>query len=55
MSGPINIASESEWSSLLSGTNVVIADCTFEHSANTHMITNTTSTKSTPTGVVPAR
>ncbi|KAF5678020.1 37S ribosomal Rsm22 [Fusarium circinatum] len=26
MSGPINIASESEWSSLLSGTNVVIAD-----------------------------
>ncbi|KAM5377622.1 hypothetical protein BFJ71_g9997 [Fusarium oxysporum] len=26
MSGPINIASEPEWSSLLSGTNVVIAD-----------------------------
>ncbi|KAI1032345.1 hypothetical protein LB503_010736 [Fusarium chuoi] len=26
MSGPVNIASESEWSSLLSGTNVVIAD-----------------------------
>ncbi|KAG5782368.1 hypothetical protein H9Q73_003976 [Fusarium xylarioides] len=26
MSGPINVASESEWSSLLSGTNVVIAD-----------------------------
>ncbi|KAI1044015.1 hypothetical protein LB505_010860 [Fusarium chuoi] len=26
MSGPVNIASESEWSGLLSGTNVVIAD-----------------------------
>ncbi|KAF4454129.1 putative RSM22-mitochondrial ribosomal protein, small subunit [Fusarium austroafricanum] len=26
MSGPINIGSESEWNSLLSGTNVVIAD-----------------------------
>lgn len=27
MSGPISIGSESEWSSLLAGTNVVIADC----------------------------
>ena len=27
MTGPISIGSESEWSSLLSGTNVVIADC----------------------------
>lgn len=44
MSGPVNIASESEWSGLLSGTNVVIADCTFEQSVNIHVTTNTTST-----------
>ncbi|PHH76680.1 hypothetical protein CDD83_4215 [Cordyceps sp. RAO-2017] len=28
MSGPINIGSSSEWQSLLSDTNVVVADCT---------------------------
>jgi len=28
MSGPISIGSVAEWQSLLSGTNVVVADCT---------------------------
>ncbi|PNP58807.1 hypothetical protein THARTR1_01055 [Trichoderma harzianum] len=28
MSGPINIGSDGEWQSLLSGTTVVVADCT---------------------------
>lgn len=28
MSGPVNIGSAAEWQSLLSDTNVVVADCT---------------------------
>lgn len=28
MSGPISIQSASEWQGILSGTNVVVADCT---------------------------
>jgi hypothetical protein len=36
MSGPISIASEAEWSTLLAGTNVVIADCMFNGPMDIH-------------------
>jgi hypothetical protein len=36
MSGPISIASEAEWSTLLAGTNVVIADCMYNDPTDIH-------------------
>lgn len=36
MSGPISIASEAEWSTLLAGTNVVIADCLYNALMDIH-------------------
>lgn len=38
MSGPISIGSEAEWQNLLSGTSVVVADCTYSATVTDYVL-----------------